>query len=235
MKRIERGVIYQPVSNTAPNEQYWENIGVPQFDESGEVITYIEISRNITDQMQVTRKLKAANKDLEAFVYSVSHDLHAPLRHIDGFLKLLEKRMGAILDEQSKHYMNTIFASANKMEILIDDLLSFFRMGRNALSFQKVALGQLVHDILYELESNATDRVIHWDIGDLPVVRGDKAMLRIVLVNLITNALKFTRPRPQACIEIESKPGNNLETVICVRDNGVGFGMTYGDKLFGVF
>ena len=106
-KRIERGVMFQPVSETAPDEQYWENIGVPQFDHSGEVIACIEISRNITERMNITR-------ELEAFSYSVSHDLRAPLRHIDGFLELLEKKAGTALDEQSQHYLNNISDAAKK-------------------------------------------------------------------------------------------------------------------------
>ena len=185
--------------------------------------------------LERTAKLKAANKELEAFAYSVSHDLRAPLRHIDGFLELLQKKAGTALDEQSRHYMDTISEAANKMGLLIDDLLSFSRMGRQALSFQAVNLGPLVRDVIRELEPDAAGRDIEWRIGDLPVVSGDAAMLRIVLDNLIANALKFTRARQQARIEIGSQPGQDAETVIFVRDNGVGFDMTYGDKLFGVF
>jgi light-regulated signal transduction histidine kinase (bacteriophytochrome) len=118
---------------------------------------------------------------------------------------------------------------------LIDELLSFTSMGRHALSFQKVALKELVRDILREFEPATADRSIDWRIGDLPVVNGDPRMLRMVLDNLIANAVKFTRPREQARIEIGSLPGQDAETVIYVRDNGVGFDMAYADKLFGVF
>ena len=182
-----------------------------------------------------TAELKASNQELEAFAYSVSHDLRAPLRHIDGFLGLLQKNAGTSLDEQSRHYMHTISEAAKKMGLLIDDLLSFSRMGRHAMAFQKVDLGPLVREVIRELEPDAAGRNIAWRIGDLPAVRGDAATLRMVLANLVDNALKFTRPRQRAQIEIASLPGQASESVIFVRDNGVGFDMTYADKLFGVF
>jgi light-regulated signal transduction histidine kinase (bacteriophytochrome) len=131
--------------------------------------------------------------------------------------------------------MTAISEAAQKMGLLIDDLLSFSRMGRHIPSFQKVALEELVRDILGELEPDTAGRQIHWRIGDLPVVSADKAMLRVVLVNLISNALKFTRSRQEAHIEIGSIPGKNFEIIIFVRDNGVGFDAAYADKLFGVF
>jgi PAS domain S-box-containing protein len=182
-----------------------------------------------------TIELEAANKELEAFAYSVSHDLRAPLRHINGFMELLQKSAATTLDKKERCYMAAISEAAEKMGLLIDNLLSFSRMGRYALSFRKVALEELVCDILREFEPDTAGRTIHWRIGDLPVVRGDEAMLRIVLVNLISNALKFTRPWQKAQIEIDSLPDQTTEVVIYVRDNGVGFDMTYGDKLFGVF
>jgi signal transduction histidine kinase len=185
--------------------------------------------------MERTAQLEAANKEMHAFTYTVSHDLRAPLRHIDGFLELLQKKAGTTLDEQGRHCMAAISDAAQKMGLLIDDLLAFSRMGRHAISFQQVDLGPLVRDVIRELEPDAAGREIEWRIGDLAQVSGDAAMLRVVLSNLIANALKFTRPRPQARIEIGSLPGQASEAVIFVRDNGVGFDMTYGDKLFGVF
>jgi signal transduction histidine kinase len=182
-----------------------------------------------------TVQLEAANKELEAFAYTVSHDLRAPLRHIDGFMKLLQKRTTTALDQQSRHYMDTISESSQKMGLLIDDLLSFSRMGRHALSVQTVELEPLVHEVIQELAPDAEGRNIDWRIGDLPAVSGDASLLRMVLANLIANAVKFTRPREKARIEIGSQPGQNADTVIYVRDNGVGFGMAYADKLFGVF
>jgi light-regulated signal transduction histidine kinase (bacteriophytochrome) len=165
----------------------------------------------------------------------VSHDLRAPLRHIDGFIELLRKREGKAQDEPSRHYMDTISESARRMGRLIDDLLSFSRMGRRAMSSQQVALDEMVKDVIQELASDAAGRAIDWRIGDLPVVSGDATMLSRVLANLIGNALKFTRPRQKARIEIGSLPDQDSETVIFVRDNGVGFDMAYVDKLFGVF
>jgi PAS domain S-box-containing protein len=182
-----------------------------------------------------TAELEAANKELDAFAYSVSHDLRAPLRHIDGFMELLQKKTGPALDEQSRHYMAAISGSAQKMTLLVDDLLSFSRMGRQAMSFKQVDLAIMVREVICELEPDAAGRDITWHVGELPTVSGDAAMLRMVLANLIANALKFTRPRPQARIEVGSLPGQASEAVIFVRDNGVGFDMTYADKLFGVF
>ncbi len=182
-----------------------------------------------------TRELEAANRELEAFAYSVSHDLRAPLRHIDGFIELLQENATAALDEQSRHYMGIISESAGKMGQLINDLLSFSRTGRRELSFQKVALGPLVQDVIRDLEPDISGRNVQWHIGELPVVNGDATMLRIVLTNLISNALKFTRYRSQADIEIGSQPGRKSEAVVFVRDNGVGFDMAYVDRLFCVF
>jgi len=182
-----------------------------------------------------TAQLESANKELEAFAYSVSHDLRAPLRHIDGFIELLQERTTSILDEQSRHYVAVTSDSAKRLGMLIDDLLSFSRMGRAELSKEQVDLGALVQEVIREFEPETHDRAIHWRIADLPVVTGDRAMLRIVLVNLISNALKYTRPRPQAEIEIGCTPGQETETIVFIRDNGVGFDMNYADKLFGVF
>jgi PAS domain S-box-containing protein len=182
-----------------------------------------------------TAQLEAANKELEAFSYSVSHDLRAPLRHIDGFLGLLKEDNETTLNEQSLGHIATVSTAVRHMGMLIDDLLSFSRMGRFEMAKTQVDLGALVQDVIRELEPETGGRVIHWHTVDLPVVVGDHAMLRVVLVNLISNALKFTRMRPQADIEIGCLPGNETETTVFVRDNGAGFDMKYVDKLFGVF
>jgi len=182
-----------------------------------------------------TAQLMAANQEMEGFVYSVSHDLRAPLRHIDGFLELLQRRIEPAMDDQSRQYMARVADAARRMGILIDDLLSFSRMGRFEMSSMPVNFNDLVQDVIRELQSDEHGRDIHWKISDLPTVPGDRAMLRIVLANLISNALKFTRPRQPARIEIGSTTSQSPEAVIFVRDNGVGFDMTYVDKLFGVF
>jgi PAS domain S-box-containing protein len=189
-----------------------------------------ELEQRVLDR---TAQLEATNKELEAFAYSVSHDLRAPLRHIDGFLELLQQRMGGKLDERSQHYMTVISYSARRMGQLIDDLLSFSRMGRNEMSKTPVDLGVLVQEVIREF-SPEKGRSIHWRITTLPTVTGDRAMLRLVLVNLIANALKFTQGRSQTEIEIGCQAGDK-ETIIFIRDNGVGFDMAYADKLFGVF
>jgi PAS domain S-box-containing protein len=182
-----------------------------------------------------TAQLESANKELEAFSYSVSHDLRAPLRHIDGFLGLLKNRIEKALDEESLRYMAVVSDSALRMATLIDDLLSFARMGRLELARTQVDLGALMRDVIREFEPQTSGRAIDWRIADLPVVTGDRAMLRIVLVNLISNALKYTEPRAQAEIEIACVQDQGTETIISIRDNGVGFDMKYADKLFGVF
>jgi light-regulated signal transduction histidine kinase (bacteriophytochrome) len=191
-----------------------------------------ELEQRVIDR---TAQLEAANKELEAFAYSVSHDLRAPLRHVDGFIELLEKRTKSSLDEQSRHYMENISDAAKRMGILIDDLLSFSRMGRQEMSKVQVDIGSLVRGMIRELEPEARGRNINWRIADIPMVMGDRSMLKVVLVNLISNALKFTRPRQQAEIEVGWMQGHEKEIIVFVRDNGVGFDMKYADRLFGVF
>jgi light-regulated signal transduction histidine kinase (bacteriophytochrome) len=190
-----------------------------------------ELEQRVRDR---TAQLETANKEMHAFTYTVSHDLRAPLRHIDGFLGLLRKKAAGALDEQGRHYMDTISEAAQKMGLLIDDLLAFSRMGRHAMFFQAVDLGTLVREVMRELEPDTAGRNIDWRIGELPTVSADAALLRMVLSNLIANALKYTRPRGQADIEIGCQAGEK-ETIFFIRDNGVGFDMAYGDKLFGVF
>jgi light-regulated signal transduction histidine kinase (bacteriophytochrome) len=194
-----------------------------------------DLERRVAER---TAELAAANKELEAFSSSVSHDLRAPLRHIDGFAGLLRESTGATLDEESRHYLDTISNEAKRMKMLIDDLLSFSRMGRAEMSTVRVDLGELTREAIRELGPEPVERVIEWTIGELPVVSGDRAMLRAVLANLLSNAVKFTRSRAPAKIEIGclSDPTSpESETVIFVRDNGTGFDMRYADKLFGVF
>jgi PAS domain S-box-containing protein len=235
------------------SRQYFQVSHCPIKTETGEVIGIAVLAQDMTERKRAeeeihrlnaeleqrvfdrTALLEAANKELEAFAYSVSHDLRAPLRHIDGFLELLQKRTATALDEQSRHYMGTISESAKRMGILIDDLLSFSRMGRNQMSKLRVDLGDLTREIIREFEPETGNRNIHWRVCDLPEVNGDRAMLRMVLVNLISNALKFTQSRQQAEIEIGRMRTSETETVIYVRDNGVGFDMAYADKLFCVF
>ncbi|MHB8136434.1 MAG: PAS domain S-box protein, partial [Anaerolineaceae bacterium] len=191
-----------------------------------------ELEQRVADR---TAQLEAANKELESFAHSVSHDLRAPLRHIDGYIEMLQSSTNNILSEKSLSYMKIISSSAKKMGMLIDDLLSFSRMGRSEMFKSEIDLTSLVQDVIKEYEPETAGRDIRWKITPLPLVTGDQALLRIVLVNLILNALKFTRSCKITRIEIGCEERNENEVVIFVRDNGVGFDMKYADKLFGVF
>jgi PAS domain S-box-containing protein len=190
-----------------------------------------QLEQRVTER---TAQLATANKELEAFSYSVSHDLRAPLRHIDGFLELLQKSLPPGLNGKSQHYMDIIASAAKRMGMLIDDLLSFSRMGRQELTQAQVDLGDLVQNVIHEFEPETRGRHIHWQVAKLPVVTGDRAMLRVALVNLISNALKFTQLRAQADIVIGCQR-SDAETILFMRDNGAGFDMRYGSKLFNVF
>lgn len=180
-------------------------------------------------------ELQASNKELEAFAYSVSHDLRAPLRHMSGFSELLQKHSAAVLDDKSKRYIGVILESAKKMGTLIDDLLGFSRIGRAETNKATVNLAQLVEEALSEVRRDLGNRKIVWKVDKLPAAYGDRAMLRLALVNLISNAVKFTRTRTPAEIEIGYMEQTDNQVVMFVRDNGVGFDMKYASKLFGVF
>jgi signal transduction histidine kinase len=203
---------------------------------------YFLIHHDVTERRRVAKELRsrgellqAANKELEAFSYSVSHDLRAPLRHIDGYAALLSKAAGEALNDKARRYLQTISDSAKQMGQLIDDLLVFSRMGRQDMLRTTVSLDQLIKTVLHDLRLDLQERVISWTMHPLPNVSGDPAMLRQVFVNLVSNALKFTATRPEAKIEIGVAKEGPRDVEIFVRDNGVGFDMQYVDKLFGVF
>jgi signal transduction histidine kinase len=180
-------------------------------------------------------ELEASNKELESFAYSVSHDLRAPLRHMVGYSELLQRQAAALLDEKSQRFIKTILDSAKRMGSLIDDLLAFSRIGRAETRKTKVDLDQLVKEVVAEIRQDTKDRDIAWKIGALPVCYGDRSMLRLVVVNLVSNAVKFTRMRGPAEIEIGCVDRNEKEVEVFVKDNGAGFDMQYANKLFGVF
>jgi len=180
-------------------------------------------------------ELEATNKELESFAYSVSHDLRAPLRHMVGYSELLQRQASSLLDEKSQRFIQTILNSAKRMGHLIDDLLAFSRIGRAETNRTKVDLKQLVDEAVAEIGQDTKGRNIAWKIGTLPVCYGDRSMLRLVVVNLVSNAVKFTRMREPAEIEIGCDDRHEEEFEVFVRDNGAGFDMQYINKLFGVF
>ncbi len=195
-----------------------------------------EVFRSSQQVQAVNQKLVAANQELEAFSYSVSHDLRAPLRHINGFVELLNKQGREKLDERGQRYLKIIGDAARQMGELIDDLLVFSRMSRAELRYQNVDVTGLAHEAAAAFATEIAGRNVIWTISSLPHVQADQAMLRQVLVNLVGNAIKYTRPRDPARIEIGCKENSgNGEFEFFVRDNGVGFDMEYVDKLFGVF
>ncbi|MGA2192670.1 MAG: PAS domain S-box protein, partial [Nitrospirota bacterium] len=234
--------------------RFWANVVITALrDEAGNLKGYSKLTRDITERKRAeeeirnlnqdlerrvllrTAELTVSNKELEAFSYSVSHDLRAPLRHVQGFVDLLRKNMGATADEKSTRLLNTIAAASSQMGSLIDDLLAFSRMGRSEMHSVNVNLGSLVDKVIQDIGDVTKGRKITWKVGKLPPVQGDPSMLKLAVENLISNAVKFTRKEPDAVIEVGSYPGDDGEAVFYVRDNGVGFDMQYVDKLFGVF
>jgi PAS domain S-box-containing protein len=218
-------------------------------DEQERPVAILETNNNITERKRReeeiqglnqelakrSAELESINEELEAFAYSISHDLRAPLRHMAGYTELLQKKASSVVDEKSNHYMAMILDSAKRMGNLIDDLLAFSRIGRAETQKTPFNLTQLVKEALSEVRQDTEGRNIAWKIGTLPDFYGDRSMLRLVLVNLLSNAIKFTRTRPQAEIEIGCANGNKDDLIVFVRDNGVGFDMKHGNKLFGVF
>ncbi|HWW03072.1 MAG TPA: PAS domain S-box protein [Candidatus Acidoferrum sp.] len=233
--------------------RFWsEGIITALRDEKGKLIGFSKIAHDITTQKETeerihqlneqleqrvrerTAELEAANTELEAFSYSVSHDLRAPLLHISGFVDMLQNEAASLLDDKSKEHLQTIADSAKQMGSLIDALLDFCRMGRSEMGRHPVNVVSLVEEARRTFRRETKDRNIEWKIGELPEVQGDPVMLRQVIVNLLSNALKYTRARSPTIIEIGATHGEQ-EDVFSVHDNGVGFDMQYAGKLFGVF
>ncbi|MBM3934245.1 MAG: PAS domain S-box protein [SAR202 cluster bacterium] len=189
----------------------------------------LELDRRISE-------LQSANKELEAFSYSVSHDLRAPLRAIDGYSQMLEEDFGQRLNEDAARYIRTIRDSAREMGELVDDLLSFSRLSRQAMTIQEIDVAALVGEVLKEFKDETAGRDVVFKLGDLPTCSADRALLKRVYVNLLSNALKYSRRRPRALIEIGSIRDNpSSPATYFVKDNGVGFDMRYSEKPFGVF
>ena len=191
-----------------------------------------ELNRQLEGKVS---QISDVNRELEAFSYSVSHDLRAPLRHISGFARKLEQHLGEHVDEKAAHYIEVISSSAQRMAQLIDDLLVFSRLGRGALRLQAVDMQTVVEESKAIIESGVHDRRIVWDLAPLPMVIGDENMLRTVWQNLLGNAVKYTSQRDTATIKVTVQQGVNGDYEFTVADNGAGFDMQYADKLFGVF
>ena len=236
IRRGERVRHFDTVRQAKSGEQIDVSVTVsPIKDATGAIVGSSKVVRDITDSKRAEKRIMELNAELEAFSYSVSHDLRAPLRHVMGFVELLQRDEGASLPPKSAGYLTKISLSAKRMGSLIDDLLSFSRIGRSAVTNSAVNLERLVQETLGDFEAEQKGRDVTWDIHPLPVVSCDRALLRMVLVNLIANALKFTARCAETRIEIGTTPSGDDETVIFVRDNGVGFDPRYVSKLFGVF
>jgi PAS domain S-box-containing protein len=226
---------------------------IPLRNEQGQITGLVGISYDITDRLEAeakihqlnaeleqrvldrTAQLEAANSEMEAFTYSVSHDLRAPLRTIAGYIDVVMDDYTGQLDSTAIHYLNRIKAGAMKMNVLIDDLLKFSRIGRQPVHKEKVDLAGLARQVYAELaEAQARQRQVEFVLGDLPVLDGDYALLQQVFANLLGNAIKYSRNNAQARIEVGCEHQDG-KAVIFVRDNGAGFDMRYASKLFGVF
>ncbi len=178
--------------------------------------------------------LRAANLEIDALTYSIAHDLRTPLMHIDGFAHLLQTSPGAVLDHESRDHLERIIGAARTMGDLIGSLVEYSRVNSAVMSVDEVDLENLLDEALEQVRSWTNGRNIQWQRTRLPVVRGDEGLLRQVLVNLVSNAVKYTRPRELAVIEIGSRAEEGGVTVF-VRDNGVGFDPKYAKRLFGPF
>jgi light-regulated signal transduction histidine kinase (bacteriophytochrome) len=181
-----------------------------------------------------TAELEAANQELEAFSSSVSHDLRGPLHLIDGFSTILEETHGTLLNPEGRKCLERIHKGVLEMASIIESLLNLSRLGRRQLKMQPTSLNEVVALVLADLKTEIHDRQIEWKVGNLPLVECDQGLIKQVLINLIGNSVKYTRPRDVAVIEIGQTTVDG-EQVIFVRDNGAGFEMKYADKLFGAF
>lgn len=228
---------------------FWAEVAITAVhDSAGKLIGFLKIAKDITakrdaeDQIQKlnseltqrVEELGTVNRELESFSYSVSHDLRAPLRHVDGFARILKEEYSPTLPEDAIRYLDRILEAATHMGQLIDDLLNLARIGRREMKREGVRIANVVKQAIAELPSEAQERHIEWRIEPLPEMNCDAGLLKLVFTNLLSNAVKFTRKQPIAVIEIGARMTGGVATIF-VRDNGVGFDPRYADKLFGVF
>ncbi len=190
-----------------------------------------DLERRVAER---TAQLAAANNELEAFSYSVSHDLRAPLRHINGFAHRLIEEHGSQLEPEAQHQLKRVQEGTQKMGRMIDDLLNLARLDRRSMALQMTSLNSLVESVVCDLKSETAEREIEWHIGSLPTFDCDPGLMQQVFANLLSNAVKYTRRRERAVIEIDQTIVND-QIAIYVRDNGAGFDLKYADKLFGAF
>jgi light-regulated signal transduction histidine kinase (bacteriophytochrome) len=189
------------------------------------------LNRGLEDR---NAELALSNREMEAFTYSVAHDLRAPLRHVQAFSKMLAEELGSDAPPAAQEFLTEIIDSTRDMGRMVDDLLSLARLGRKELIIQVTGCMSLVQEVLRDMKHEIGDREIHWHIANLPYIDCDPSLMKQVFLNLLSNAVKYSRPRRPAVIEL----GHTVldgEVVIFIRDNGVGFNMKYADKLFGVF
>lgn len=207
-----------------------------KLEESQKALTYLleDVNESRTELETANSNLQMLNRELEAFTYSVSHDLRAPIRAIDGFSRILMEEYANQLDDEGKRLLNIIVKSASNMQRLIDDLLAFSRLGPKQPAMHIIDTGSLISGIIEEFKTGNPDRRITWIVSDLPEIFGDQGMLRQVFANIIGNAVKFTSKADEAVIEISGEYSDD-KTKIRIKDNGVGFDMKYAPKVFEVF
>ena len=210
-------------------------------DRTGALAGFVKVTRDLTERRGAQERaladdkaLKAVNAELEAFTYSVSHDLRAPIRQIEGFSRILAEHLGANADREVSHCLRRIQEGSQQMGRLVDDLLQLAQLGRQDAKRLRISLDSLIRDVMANLRTETTGRDIEWRVEELPPVVCDAGLMHVLFTNLLSNAVKYTRTRQKAVIEI-GHLFKDRELVIYVRDNGVGFDMKYADKLFGVF
>lgn len=239
----------EPVETRGRGLRYVHTKKIPIPASAGAARYILGIAEDVTERKQALEAindmnaalakkaadLAASNEELEAFAYSVSHDLRAPLRHVNGFINLLRDHVGERLDATSHRYLGKIQSASGRMSALIDELLALSRMSRIEMRYTRVSLDRLIKEIVQELGVQLPERKIDWSVGSLSYVRGDRILLRQAFLNLLDNAVKYTAANPQARIEVGCADQDGDEVTVFVRDNGVGFDMKYAHKLFGVF